>query len=136
MKATFIDSATIDNAGGVGLYVAVVQGASDGSVKLPTGANAAGFQGITLSAQVVQNAPVSIGKAGTIRVTAGGNITRGDRLAINSAAGDVKSVEAQITAAPGAPAVVNVIGQAQASAVAGDVFDMWISPFVVSIATS
>lgn len=127
----------ITNAGGVGQYVAVVQDtATDGNCKIPTAANAAGFIGVTLEAETASGRGVAVQKSGIVRVVANGNITRGDRLAIGSNIGDVKSVEAQITAAPGAAAVVNVIGQAEVSAVAGDIFPMFIAPFVVNIAVS
>jgi hypothetical protein len=127
---------TIDNAGGVNQYVCVVQGAEDGGCKIPTAANAAGFLGVTTEKQTTQNKGVAVALDGIMRVTANGTITRGDRLAIASSAGDVKSVEAQITAAPGTAAVVNVIGVAEWSAVAGDIFPMIIRPCVVNIAVS
>jgi hypothetical protein len=136
LKIGLTDSFAIDDAAGVSRFVAVVQGAADGSCKKPAAANAAGFLGVTIEDESTQHAQVTVCTSGSVRVTAGGIITRGDRLAINSASGDVKSVEAQITAAPGAAAVVNVIGQALASAVAGDVFDMFIRPCLVSIAAS
>ena len=69
-------------------------------------------------------------------VKAGGAITRGDRLAINSTAGDVKSVEAIITAAPGVASVRNLVGIAETSAASGDIFPMWIQPYSVNIAVS
>jgi hypothetical protein len=126
----------IDNASGVNQYVCVVQGASDGSCKLPTAQNAPGFLGVTIEQQTNQNKAVAVCKSGLVRVTAGGTITRGDRLAINSTAGDVYSVEAAITAAPGTAKVFNVVGMAEVSAVSGDIFSMWIMPFLVSVAVS
>jgi hypothetical protein len=126
----------IDDAAGVLIFICVVQGAGDGTCKKPAAANAAGFLGVTLEAQPNQNRGVTVCKEGIVRVVAQGTIARGDRLAIGSAAGDVKSVEALIVAAPGAASVQNVIGQAEASAVAGDIFQMWIKPFVVNIAVS
>jgi hypothetical protein len=126
----------IENVAGVGQYVCVVQGAADHNCKLPTAANAAGFLGVTAEAQPNQYKGVSVCKTQIIRVVANGAITRGDRLVIASAAGDVKSVEALITAAPGTAAVYNVVGQAEISAVNGDIFPMFITPFVVNVAVS
>jgi hypothetical protein len=48
----------------------------------------------------------------------------------------VESCEAAITAAPGTAAVFNVIGMAEVSAVAGDVFDIFIAPCLVNVAVS
>ncbi len=132
----FVKTYKIEDAAGVGQYVAVVQGATDGGCKKPTAADVAGFVGVTTEAQANQNKGVSVCKLGIVRVVAGGTITRGDRLAINSAAGDVKSVEAIITAAPGTASVRNVIGTAEASAVSGDIFPMHIAPYSVNIAVS
>lgn len=126
----------IEDASGVGQFLCVVQGANDGGCKKPTGANAAGFLGVTIESQFNQNMGVPVVKEGIMRVKAHGNITRGDRLIIGSNVGDVSSIEAVITAAPGTASVANVIGQAEASAVAGDTFPMWITPFVVNIAVS
>jgi hypothetical protein len=132
----FVKQYRIEDAAGVGQFVCVVQGANDGGCKKPTAANAAAFLGITTEQQLNQNRGVPVQKGFIAWAKAQGNIARGDRLAIGSAAGDVKSVEAQITAAPGAAAVVNVIGQAEASAVAGDTFPLMIAPCVVNIAAS
>ncbi|HWE50477.1 MAG TPA: hypothetical protein VG273_11830 [Bryobacteraceae bacterium] len=126
----------IEDAAGVGQFLAVVCGANDGGCKKPTGANAAGFLGVTREAQPNQNKGVPVDKAGIVRVKFGGTIARGDRLAINGNTGDVKSVEAQITAAPGTAAVVNVIGMAEISGVAGDLGLMFIAPSLVNIAAS
>lgn len=132
----YVKQYRIEDAAGIGQFIVAVQGANDGGCKKPTAANAAGFLGVTTEQQLNQNRGVPVQKAGIARVKAQGNITRGDRLAIGSNVGDVKSVEAQITAAPGTAAVVNVIGTAEASAVAGDIFPMMIQPFVVNIAVS
>jgi hypothetical protein len=126
----------MEDAAGVGNAIVVVQGATDGGCKKPTAANAAGFLGVTIEAQPNQNKNVAVCKTGIVRVTANGAITRGDRLVIGSAVGDVKSIESVITAAPGAASVQNVIGQAEVSAAAGDIFPMMINPFLVNIAVS
>jgi uncharacterized protein with beta-barrel porin domain len=126
----------IDDAAGVGQYLAVVCGANDGCVKKPTGANVAGFVGITVEAQANQNKGVAVQKAGIARVKGAGAITRGDRLVINGNTGAVKSAEAVVVAAPGTASVQNVIGIAETSAADGDIFPMWIAPCVVNIAVS
>ncbi len=126
----------IDDAAGVGQYVAVVQGANDGCCKKPAAGNAAGFLGVTLEAQPNQNKGVSVCKTGIVRVKAHGAITRGDRVNIYSSAGDVASVEATIVHAPGTASVTNVIGQAEVTAADGDIFPMLIQPFLVNIAVS
>lgn len=135
MQTGIIESFNIDNSG-VGRFVVVVQGAEDGGCKIPTAVNAAGFIGVTVAAQSAQNAPVAVCRTGSMRVAAGGTITRGDRLRIHSNIGDVESCEAAITAAPGTAAVFNVIGTADVSAVAGDTFDMFIAPCIVNVAVS
>lgn len=126
----------IDDAAGVGQYVAVVQGANDGCCKKPAAINAAGFLGVTLEAQANQNKGVSVCKSGIVRVKAHGAITRGDRVNIYSSAGDVQSIESTIVAAPGTATRQNVIGVAEVTAADGDIFPMWIQPFLVSIAAS
>lgn len=126
----------IEDAAGVGQYVAVVQGAADGGCKKPTAANAAGFLGATLEPQTRQGKGVAVGKGGILRMVANGAVTRGDRVAIASAAGDVASVEATVIHAPGAASVVNVIGIAETSADDKDIFPVWIAPCVVNIAVS
>ena len=126
----------IDDAAGVGQNVVVVQGAGDGTCKKPAAANAVGFLGVTLEAQPNQNKGVAVCKTGVVRVKASGSITRGDRLNIASSAGDVQSIEATIMAAPGTASRQNVIGQAETSAAAGDIFPMMISPCLVNIAVS
>jgi hypothetical protein len=136
MNIGLVSAYSIDNSTGVGQFVVVVQGAEDGGCKIPTAVNAAGFLGVTLEARTIQNSSVSVCKSGTVRVVAGGTITRGDRLRVHSNAGDVESCEAAITAAPGTAAVFNVIGMAEVSAVAGDIFDMFIAPCVVNVAVS
>jgi hypothetical protein len=131
-----VKSYPIENAAGVGKYCCVVQGAADGNCKLPTAQNAPGFLGVTVEAQPNQYKGVPVCRTGIYGMTAGGAITRGDRVAINSAAGDVYSVEALIEAAPGAPARIHVVGRAEISAVAGDIFPVFIEDYTVNIAAS
>jgi len=127
----------IDDAAGVGQYVAVVQGANDGCCKKPTAANAKGFLGVTLEAQPNQNKSVAVQKTGIARATANGAITRGDRLQIASTAGDLKSAESQIPAAGiGTAATLEILGRAEVTAANGDVFTFFIQPETVCIAVS
>jgi hypothetical protein len=136
MNATqgLVKAYRIDDAAGVGQYVAVVCGASDGNCKKPGAANAAGFLGFTLEAQPNQYKGVAVQKSGIARAIANGTITRGDRLGIASSSGDVKSVESVVTHAPGTASVQNVIGTAEESAASGQTFAVWIAPCVVNIA--
>jgi hypothetical protein len=129
---------TIDDAAGVGQYVAVVQGAADGSCKKPAAAGAAGFLGITKTAQAKQNKGVSVARRGIARALAKGAITRGDRLTIGSNAGDVSSAEAAIAAGlAGAAKVYNVIGTAENStANDGDIVYVFLNPYTVALAVS
>lgn len=126
----------IEDAAGVGQYIAVVQGAADGSCKKPAGANAAAFLGITIEPQATQNKGVAVQKDGICRAIAGATITRGDRLVIDGATGKVKSAEAAIVAGAGTYALQNVIGRAEVSAVLDDVFPIFISPGEVINAVS
>lgn len=122
----------IENSTGVAKFCCVVQGAADGNCKLPTAQNVAGFVGVTTEAQANQWKGVAVAKSGIFDVIAGGTITRGDRLGINSAAGDVRSIEALIIAAPnGTAAIYHVVGKAEVSAVAGDQFPMSIQDYEV-----
>ncbi len=127
--ATLTKAYRIEDAAGVGVSVCVVFGANDGGCKKPTAANAAGFLGVTREDQPTQNKSVAVDKKGIVPVYYGGNVTRGDRLVINSAAGDVKSVEALITAAPGTAAIFNIVGKAEMSGVAGDLGRMDIQDY-------
>ena len=133
-----VKSYPIENASGVNKYCCVVQGAADGNCKLPTAQNAKGFLGVTVESQPNQYRGVPVCRAGSIySMTAGGTIARGDRVAINSAAGDVYSVEALIEAAPsGTAAQYHVVGRAEVSAVAGDIFPVFIEDYTVNLAAS
>ncbi len=122
----------IDNAGGVGKNVCVVQGAANGTCKLPTAQNAAGFLGVTIESQPNQNRGVGVCRLGVFNMLAGGTIARGDRVGINSAAGDVRSVEALIIASPMGNAVIHVVGRAEVAAVSGDLFPVMIQDYTVN----
>jgi len=126
----------IEDAAGVLQYVAVVNGAADGNCKKPAAANAQGFLGFTLEAQPNQYKGVAVQKSGIARATANGSITRGDAVAIATSAGDVKSVQAVVSAGPGTASTNYVIGSAEESAVNGQTFAVWVNPGVVAIAAS
>jgi hypothetical protein len=133
-----IKALKIEDAAGVGQYFAVVQGANDGGCKKPTGANVAGFLGITHVSQPNQNKAVSVTLDGIERATVSGAVARGDRLNIAGATGKLQSCEAAITAAPsGAAANYNVVGEAMAAATTdGDIIPVRIRPFLVKVAAS
>jgi hypothetical protein len=128
----------IDNAAGVGQFLAVVQGASDGSCKLPTAQNAAHFLGFSQAAQTHQNGSVPVMRLGISPAVGNGVIARGDHLAIYSANGDVYSVEAAVAAGlAGAATVVNTVGTAENStANDGDIVYVWINPELIPLAVS
>jgi len=48
----------------------------------------------------------------------------------------VKSVEAVIVAAPGVASQNNIVGIAEASAAASDIFPMFIAPYSVNVSVS
>ena len=129
---------TIDDAAGVGQNLAVVQGASDGAVKKPTGANAASFVGITKTKQSTQYKGVSVAVAGIAPAIAAGAITRGDHVNIADNTGKVQSCEATLTTVLINPAAnLNVIGIAMNSTTAsGDIVYVLIQPFVACQAVS
>jgi hypothetical protein len=91
------------------------------------------FLGVTLEAQATQYKGVAVQKSGIARVLGHGVITRGDRVAIYSSAGDVYSVEALIAAITvgGAATLWNVVGRAEESAVDGQVLAVWLVPETV-----
>jgi hypothetical protein len=128
----------IDNVAGVSQFAALVQGASDGSVKLPTAQNAAQFIGFAQANQTHQNGSVPVMRLGISAAIAGGAISRGDHVAINSTAGDVYSVEAAVASGLNNPAkVFNVVGTAENTvANAGDIVYVYIKPELIALAVS
>jgi hypothetical protein len=129
---------TIDNSAGAGQFVAVVQGASDGSCKLPTAQNAAQFLGFTQATQTRQYHSVPVMRLGISAAIGKGTITRGDHLAIYSANGDVYSVEAAVAAGLANPAeVINTVGTAENSTSNdGDAVYVFIKPELIALAVS
>jgi len=132
MNATqgLIKAYRVDNAGGVTQYAAVVASTvpTNGNCKLPAAANAVGFLGFTVEAQPNQYKACAVQKTGIARAVAGGTIAYGDRVVINGTLGDVKSAEAAIVAGAGTYGAQNVVGRAEESAVAGQIFAVWICP--------
>jgi hypothetical protein len=127
---------TIDNAGGVTEYSAVVQGAEDGGCKIPTGANVGGFLGLTIEAQPNQNKGVAVQKTGIARARSLAGWTRGDWLGIGDNTGALTTVEATVIHAPGTASIQYLVGIAETSANAGDIAPVWINPGIVNIAVS
>jgi hypothetical protein len=128
---------TIDDSGGVGQFVAVVQGAAAGGCKKPTGANAGQFLGFTQEAQATQNKGVSVRKLGISWAIAGSAITAGDYVRIAGTTGKVESAQTDAIAAPGTAKVNYVIGTAEtAASTDGDIIQVLIGPFVVKTAVS
>jgi len=131
VKAYVTETATTNQ------YCAVVQGSSaDGNCKMPAAANAQGFLGITLEPQTVAGRAVAVQKNGIARAIANGSITRGDAVAIASAAGDLASVQSIVAAAPGSASCEYVVGFAEESAVNGQIFAVWLNPMIVKTAVS
>ncbi|HWQ55672.1 MAG TPA: hypothetical protein VN442_18440 [Bryobacteraceae bacterium] len=126
----------VENAGGVAIHRAVVEGAAQGGVALPAGADVAGFAGITQEAQVLGR-PVSLKRRGVTAAVAAAGVARGDYVNIADALGRMKSCNADVIAAPGPALVVHVVGKALSAATnLGDVFEMEINEFVVNRAAS
>jgi hypothetical protein len=119
-------------------FVAVVQGAADGSCKLPAAQNAAQFLGFTQAAQSHVNGSVPVMRLGISAAIGHGTIARGDHVAIYSANGDVYSVEAAVAAGlAAAAAVIYAIGTAENSvANNGDIVYVWIQPELIPLAVS
>ncbi len=122
----------IEDAAGVGQFLAVVIGANDGGCKKPAGANASGFVGFTQESQTVQNKAVPVRVQGISRAVAKGSIAYGDRVQIADNTGKVQSCEAAIAAILQNPAaLVNVVGRAMATAADGDIIPVLIQDYAV-----
>jgi hypothetical protein len=127
----------IEDAAGVGQFIAVVVGANDGGCKKPAAANAKGFLGFTQEAQTHQNKGVAVRKIGISRAIAAAAIANGDWVAIDGTTGKVKSVQTAVDAVPGTAADVQVIGKAEAAASAdGDIIPVFIHQTVAKVAAS
>ena len=118
-------------------FAAVIVGAEDGGVTVPSAQNCAGFMGFAQTIPTATGGSVAVRKLGISRAIGYGTIAYGDAVAINSASGDVYSVQAAIQAAPGTAKVYNVIGTAETSTtVNGAIVEIFINPDVVSVAAS
>jgi len=131
-----VESFAVDAA--VTQFAAVVQGAADGSCVLPGGQNVEGFLGFTQAAQSTAEDSVPVMTDGVSAAYAGGAITRGHKVAINSAAGDVYDVDAAIEAGLHTPAeVIHAVGEARNSVTgAGQIVYVKIRPLVIPLAVS
>jgi hypothetical protein len=124
MSSYILDKAyAIEEADGVGAYLAVVQGTAPGKAKLPAAANAAGALGATVHSQTRQGANVAVRKAGIARIKAAGPIDVGSPVNIAGASGKVKAVsEASGTH-------INCLGFAETAAAAdGDLVEVFLAP--------
>lgn len=123
MSSYLLDKAyAIDEAGGVGAYLVVVQGANAGEAKLPAAANAGGMLGVTVHSQSRQGAHVAVRKAGIARVTAAGAIGLGAPVNIDGTSGKVKAIDEAATTH------IECLGFAETAAAAdGDVIEVFIS---------
>ncbi len=131
-----VESFTVDAA--VTQFAAVVQGASDGSCKMPAGQNDKKFLGFTQAAQATVSAPTSVITEGVSQAISNGAIARGDTVAIYSANGDVYSVEAAVEAGLAAQAaVIYTIGTARNSVTgSGQIVYVKIRPQIIPLAVS
>ena len=112
----------ITTSGGVTAGKAVIAGAATGQCALPAAANAGKLLGITTTSQPVQNAAVSVRKAGIAEVVAAGIINPGDPVNIADTQGRIKA----INETPGTK--VQCLGFAETSATsAGDIVEVFIA---------
>lgn len=128
----------IEDAAGVGQFIAVVCGAATdgGGCKKPAAANEAKFLGFTQEAQANQNKGVSVRVMGISRAVSAGVIAHGDWVRIAGSAGTVESAQADVIAAPTTAKVNHCIGIAEATAASGDIFPVRIQPMVAKTAVS
>ncbi|HZT71495.1 MAG TPA: hypothetical protein VFC10_17340 [Terriglobia bacterium] len=133
--ATYVLDKTyrITNAAGVTQYRAVVPGANDGDCQLPTGANQFAW-GITQEDQPNQNENVVVRKYGISRAYAAGTINRGQYVEVADATGALQA--ADLTTVPASATVHNIVGIAESSANAGEVFFVFLSPGPVVVPVS
>ena len=112
-------------AGGVTKYRAVVPATNDGECKLPTAANQLSL-GITQEAQPGQNENVAVRKYGISRAFASGTVTKGDYVEVGASDGSIR--KADLTTVPGSATLHHVLGVAETSAAAGEIFFVFLSP--------
>lgn len=132
-----IRSYKITDAAGVGKFLAVIRGTNAGEAKKPTAADEAGCVGITQEEQATQNRSVAVMTEGFTFAVAKSAIGYGDAVGIAGTDGKLKSVQTAMLAAPGTPAVVNVVGYAETPAAnENDIFVLRIAIFTVKTAAS
>ncbi len=125
--ATYVLDKTykITTAGGVTKYRAVVPSTNDGECKLPTAANQLSL-GITQEAQPTQNENVAVRKYGISRAFASGTITKGDYVEVGASDGSLR--KSDLATVPGSATLHHVLGVAESSAAAGEIFFVFLSP--------
>ncbi|KKM05478.1 hypothetical protein LCGC14_1753710 [marine sediment metagenome] len=127
----------IEDAAGVGQYLAVVTGAADGGCKKPAAANEAKFVGFTQEAQANQNKGVTVRVMGISRAVAKSAIANGDWVRIAENTGKIESAQADVIAAVGTEKVNHCIGMAEAAAAADeDIIPVRIQPMVAKTAVT
>lgn len=133
--ATYVLDKTykVTNAGGVTEYRAVVPGTNDGECQLPTAPNQLTW-GITQEDQPNQNENVSVRKYGISRAYAASVITKGEYVEVADATGALQA--ADLTTVPAAATLHNIVGVAESSANAGEVFFVFLSPGPVIVPVS
>lgn len=127
-----IRSYKIEDAAGVLIHRAVVQGTVAGAVKKPSAENEGKFIGITQEAQATQYRSVPVKESGRSFVVAAGVIAVGDAVQIGDNTGKVVSAQVELVDVDVNPAaLVYVIGFARTAAGAdGDLIEIQIQPFV------
>jgi len=126
--ATYVLDKTyrITSTNGVGRYLAVGIGTSDGDCALPSQASQLAY-GITQEAQPNQNENVIVRKYGISRAYANGAINKGDYVEVAGSNGYLQT--ANLTTPPSSPTLHNIVGIAESSASqAGQIFFVFLSP--------
>ncbi len=133
--ATYVLDKTykIISASGVTQYRAVVPGTNDGECALPTAANQLAW-GITQEDQPSANENVSVRKYGISRAYAAGAISKGQYVEVADATGALQA--ADLTTVPASATLHNIVGIAESSASAGEVFFVFLSPNPVVVPAS
>jgi hypothetical protein len=123
MVSYILDKAyAINQTGGVGAYLVVVQNTNAGEAKSPAAANAGSILGVTVHGQTLQGANVAVRKAGIAKVTAAGAISVGAPVNVAGASGKVKAID-ETTGTK-----INCLGFAETAAAAdGDVIEVFIA---------
>ncbi len=125
---------TIDSAGGVATFTAVVPGSADGHCALPSGANQVCL-GITQENQILQGENVAVRKYGISRAIAASAITAGQYVEIANAQGQLQA--SNLTTVPASATAHNIVGIAESSATqAGEIFFVFLTPGVCVVPVS